>query len=32
MELKNPDHDWKIINSWFVRQENMPVVIKERTT
>ena len=30
MELKNPDNDWKIINSWFVRHEKMPVIVKER--
>ncbi|KAI9931468.1 hypothetical protein MW887_010043 [Aspergillus wentii] len=30
MELANPKNEWKIINSWFVRQENIPVVLKER--
>lgn len=29
MELYNPKTDWKITNSWFVRQENMPVVVRE---
>ncbi|KAE8393372.1 hypothetical protein ETB97_003618 [Aspergillus alliaceus] len=30
VELANPDSEWKVTNSWFVRQENIPVVIKER--
>ncbi|KAJ5657790.1 cytochrome P450 [Penicillium longicatenatum] len=31
MELPSQDHQWKVINSWFVRQENIPVRLKERT-
>ncbi|KZF19789.1 cytochrome P450 [Xylona heveae TC161] len=30
IELESPDTEWKIINSWFVRQENIPVIIKEK--
>ncbi|KAJ5805743.1 cytochrome P450 [Penicillium pulvis] len=31
MELPSRDHEWKVINSWFVRQENIPVRLMERT-
>ncbi|KAE8356015.1 cytochrome P450 [Aspergillus coremiiformis] len=30
MELPNLECEWKVTNSWFVRQENIPVLIKER--
>ncbi|KAJ5751975.1 hypothetical protein N7520_008892 [Penicillium odoratum] len=31
MELPSPDHEWQIINSWFVRQKDIPVRLTERT-
>ncbi|KAE8326684.1 cytochrome P450 [Aspergillus sergii] len=31
-DLEHPDHEWEVINSWFVRQKDIPVVIKERNT
>ncbi|KAL2002185.1 hypothetical protein VTN02DRAFT_482 [Thermoascus thermophilus] len=30
IELADPRDDWKIINSWFVRQLNIPMVLKNR--
>ncbi|KAE8417828.1 cytochrome P450 [Aspergillus pseudocaelatus] len=30
VELKTPDYEWEVTNSWFVRQKNIPVIIKER--
>ncbi|KAJ5590564.1 cytochrome P450 [Penicillium hetheringtonii] len=30
MELPSLDHEWTIQNSWFVRQHNLPVHLKER--
>ncbi|KAJ5460255.1 cytochrome P450 [Penicillium daleae] len=30
MELPSQDHEWKVINSWFVRQEDLPVRLSER--
>jgi len=30
MELPSLDHEWTIQNSWFVRQHNLPVNLKER--
>ncbi|KAJ5750360.1 hypothetical protein N7533_007388 [Penicillium manginii] len=30
VELSSPDHEMKIINSWFVRTENLPVRLSER--
>ncbi|KAB8271549.1 cytochrome P450 [Aspergillus minisclerotigenes] len=29
-DLEHPNHEWEVTNSWFVRQRNIPVVIKER--
>ncbi|KAB8204990.1 cytochrome P450 [Aspergillus parasiticus] len=31
-DFEHPDHEWEVTNSWFVRQKNIPVVIKERNT
>ncbi|KAL1854997.1 hypothetical protein Plec18170_004409 [Paecilomyces lecythidis] len=31
IELADPKSDWRVINSWFVRQENVPVLLRERS-
>ncbi|KAJ5921118.1 hypothetical protein N7466_009444 [Penicillium verhagenii] len=31
MELPSQDHKWQVINSWFVRQKDIPVRLMERT-
>ncbi|CEO60221.1 hypothetical protein PMG11_04859 [Penicillium brasilianum] len=30
MELPSQDHQWKVTNSWFVRQKDLPVRLSER--